>query len=474
MSNQPEEAVVRLYRKRQRIHPREISGRFQSWRWVFVFLTQAVFYGLPWLEWNARQAVLFDLEARRFFLFGLVLYPQDLFYLTALLLLSAYSLFLFTAVAGRLWCGYACPQTVYTSIFLWVEQRFEGSKAQRERFDHAPWSGEKLRRRGGKHLVWVALALVTGFTFVGYFTPIKTLWVETLQGQLGPWQSFWILFYAFATWGNAGFMREQVCKYMCPYARFQSAMFDRDTLIIGYDVERGEPRGARGRKDDLKAKQLGHCIDCGLCVQVCPVGIDIRKGLQYECIGCAACVDACDQVMAKMQYPLGLIRYDTENGIEQHLSRGQEWLRVLRPRVWVYAAGLVLITGVVGYSLWARPPMRYDVVRDRGALARFNEQGQLENVYRIQLMNVVERPQRYRIRVQTASTELPALELGAVGEVELGAVEARWLPVTVQLPANSVPPAPGAYAIEFTVERLAHAQDDTRVVPEKSTFVVPR
>ena len=470
----PGEAVVTLYRKRQKIHPREIGGIFQTWRWVFVFLTQAVFYGLPWLEWNARQAVLFDLEARRFFLFGLVLYPQDLVYLTALLLLSAYALFLFTAVAGRLWCGYACPQTVYTSMFLWIEQRIEGSKIKRERLDTAPWNWDKLWRRGSKHMIWVLLALVTGFSFVGYFTPIRTLCAELMALALGPWQSFWIGFYAFATWGNAGFMREQVCKYMCPYARFQSAMFDRDTLIIGYDVERGEPRGPRGRKDDLKAKNLGHCIDCELCVQVCPVGIDIRKGLQYECIGCAACIDACDQVMDKMHYPRGLIRYDTENGLAQHLSRAQEWLRVLRPRIWVYTAVMWLIMAAVAYSLWARPPFRVDVVRDRGALARWNEQGQLENVYRLQLMNVLERSQRYRIRVESDAPALGKVELGSGAEVTLQSIEARWVPVTVHLPANSAPPAPGAYPLRFVVERIAAGEDAAHPVDEKSTFLVPR
>ena len=468
------EAVVTLYRKRQKIHPREISGLFQRWRWAFVFLTQLVFYGLPWLEWNARQAVLFDLEARRFFLFGLILYPQDLFYLTALLLLSAYALFLFTAVAGRLWCGYACPQTVYTSMFLWIEQRIEGSKIRRERLDKAPWGWDKLWRRTAKHSSWVLLALVTGFSFVGYFTPIRELAPEVLAGALGPWQTFWILFYAFATWGNAGFLREQVCKYMCPYARFQSAMFDRDTLVIGYDAERGEPRGPRGRKDDLKAKSLGHCIDCELCVQVCPVGIDIRKGLQYECIGCAACIDACDQVMDKMQYPRGLVRYDTENGIEQHLDRKTEWLRVLRPRVWVYTVGLVVITAAVAYSLWTRPPLRFDVVRDRGALARFNEAGQLENVYRLQLMNVLERPQRYRIRVESAAPALLGLALGAAAVVELAPIEARWVPVTVNLPAEQTPPAAGAHELRFVVERLAQGSDTLYPVSEKSTFVVPR
>jgi len=470
---------IKLYRKREKIHPREVHGFFQRWRWVFVFLTQAVFYGLPWLQWaseaGSRQAVLFDLEARRFYLFGLVLYPQDFIYLAALLIVCAFALFLFTAVAGRLWCGYTCPQTVYTSIFLWIEQRFEGSKAQRQKLDQSPWTLEKLRRRGGKHLVWIGLALLTGFSFVGYFTPIRELAPQVAAAQLGPWQTFWILFYSFATWGNAGFMREQVCLYMCPYARFQSAMFDRDTLIIGYDTERGEKRGPRGRKDDLQAKGLGHCIDCGLCVDVCPTGIDIRKGLQYECIGCAACIDVCNGVMDKMAYPRGLIRYDTENGLALHLNRKQEWLRVLRPRVWVYTAVLWTIIAAVGASLWMRAPFRYDVVRDRASLGRWNEQGQLENVYRLQLMNVVERSQRYRIRVETEDPALAGLQVAAgAQDVLLKPIEARWVPVRVHLPEGVAPQQTGAHALRFVVERLADGDDAARSIEEKTTFVVPR
>ncbi len=470
-----EAATVSLYKKRQKIHPREVKGPFQTWRWVFVFLTQAIFYGLPWLQWGQRQAVLFDLEARRFYLFGLILYPQDFIYLAALLIVCAYALFLFTAVAGRLWCGYACPQTVYTEMFLWIEQRIDGSKAKREKLDKAPWSLDKLWRRLAKHGAWVLLALMTGFSFVGYFTPIRDLAPLVLAGQLGPWQTFWILFYSFATWGNAGFLREQVCKYMCPYARFQSAMFDRDTLIIGYDAERGEPRGPRGRKDDLAERNLGHCIDCGLCVDVCPTGIDIRKGLQYECIGCAGCVDVCNTVMDKMGYPRGLVRYDTENGLEMHLSRKQEWLRVLRPRVWVYSAVMVLIVVAVAASLALRPAFRFDVVRDRGSLGRWNEQGQLENVYRIQLMNVVERKQRYRIHVETDDAVLAGLQVGqGAAAVELNPIEARWVPVAVHLPEGVAPSATGAHSVRFVVERVQQGDDTPLILSEKTTFVVPR
>lgn len=468
-------ARISLYKKRDKIQPREVHGFFQRWRWAFVFLTQALYYGLPWLQWNGRQMVLFDLEARRFYLPGAVFYPQDFIYLAALLIVCAYALFLFTAVAGRLWCGYTCPQTVYTSMFLWVEQRIEGSRAQRIKLDQAGWSWNKLWRRGAKHLVWLLLALLTGFTFVGYFTPIRELAPALLTFDLGPWQSFWIVFYSFATWGNAGFLREQVCKYMCPYARFQSAMFDKDTLVIAYDAQRGEPRGTRGRKDDLKAKGLGSCIDCGLCVDVCPTGIDIRKGLQYECIGCAACIDVCNGVMDKMDYPRGLIRYDTENGLAQGLNRLQEWKRVFRPRVWVYTAIMWAIIGAVALSLWWRPPFRYDVVRDRASLGRWNEQGQLENVYRLQIMNGLEREQRYRIRVDS---DVPALQGAEVArearEIALKPIEARWVPVTVHLPEGVAPPQGGAQPLRFIVERVAGEADDSRVIEEKTTFVVPR
>ncbi len=341
-----QQAVVWMYSKQEKIYARAVSGWFAAWRWALVWGTQLLFYGLPWLEWNARQVVLFDLAARRFYIFNLVLNPHDFIYLTGLLIVSAYALFLFTAVAGRLWCGFACPQTVYTEIFMWVERQFEGDRMRRMKLDAAPFSGkvgtQKLLRKGGKHLVWLAISLWTGFTFVGYFTPIHQLWGLTLNLALNPWEWFWILFYGLASYGNAGYLREQVCKYMCPYARFQSAMFDKDTLIIGYDTQRGEPRGMnaqRGRKSELATSKLGSCIDCGLCVQVCSTGIDIRKGLQYECIGCAACIDVCDGVMDKMQYPRGLIRYDTQHGLLQPQQQRGRWalLRpVFRPRVLVY------------------------------------------------------------------------------------------------------------------------------------------
>jgi cytochrome c oxidase accessory protein FixG len=465
-------SVVSLYQKQPKIYARSVTGWFAAWRWVLVWATQLVFYGLPWLDWNGRQAVLFDLGTRRFYIFGLVLYPQDFIYLTGLLIVSAYALFLFTTVAGRLWCGYACPQTVYTEIFMWVERQFEGDRMKRMKLDAAPWGVEKLLRKSATQAAWIAIGLWTGFTFVGYFTPIQSLAASALVLGLGPWEWFWVLFYGFATYGNAGWMREQVCKYMCPYARFQSVMFDKDTLVISYDAERGEPRGTRGRKTDLKTAQLGACIDCGLCVDVCPTGIDIRKGLQYECIGCTACIDVCNGVMDKMHYARGLIRYDTQNGQQAHLTRHELLRRILRPRVLVYSAVLLLICAALAASLWLRSPFRVDVERDRGAMARIVEDGWVENVYRLQIMNTTEDLQRYRVR----ASGLPELVTEVQADIRIEPAQAGWVPLALRVPPQVAERAgPGAHKIEFTIERVeAHAGETPRIQTEKSTFMVPR
>ena len=462
---------VSLYQKHRKIYPKAVTGLFVKWRWVLVWATQLLFYLLPWVQWNDRQAVLFELVSRRFYIFGLVLYPQDLIYLSALLMISAYALFLFTAVAGRLWCGYACPQTVYTEIYLWFEQVFEGDRGQRIKLDEAPWTVKKFMRKLGKQSAWILFGLWTGFTFVGYFTPIRTLAAEAVSLGFGPWEWFWVLFYGFATYGNAGYMREQVCKYMCPYARFQSAMFDRDTLIISYDTERGEPRGPRSKKVDIKSAGLGACVDCGLCVQVCPTGIDIRNGLQYECIGCAACVDVCDGIMDKFGYERGLVRYVTENGLEQKLDRKAMLKRVFRPRVLVYTAILFVILGAFAVSVTFRPPFRVDVVRDRASLARIVGEGNVENVYRLQIMNSAEKTQHYRVRVEG----LPGIAVSGNAEVNIGPAEAHWLTLAAQIPFESAQQlGDGVRPIFFTIERTDVDGSEPVVLREKSTFLVPR
>jgi cytochrome c oxidase accessory protein FixG len=460
-----DEAMVSLYASRQKIYPRSVSGVFSNWRWATVWITQIVFYGLPWLQWNGRQAILFDLDARRFFIFDLVLYPQDFIYLTGLLVIAALSLFLFTAVAGRLWCGYACPQTVYTEIFLWIEKKVEGDRSARMRLDQSGLSAAKFGKKWLKHGLWILFSLWTGFTFAGYFAPIRDLASVTLAGALGPWQTFWVFFYGFATYGNAGFMREQVCKYMCPYARFQSAMFDKDTMIVTYDSQRGEPRGARSKKADPSALGLGSCVDCSLCVQVCPTGIDIRKGLQYECIGCGACADVCDEVMDKVGYPRGLVKYTTQNGMANGWTRGQMIRRGLRPRVLVYSAILMVITTAVMVSLYLRTPLKVDVIRDRGALARMVEQGRIENVFRLQIMNATEAKQHYVITV----SGMPGITIASEAEIDVLPTEVRSAAIRVQIPPNAA--EPGSHPIHFEIQ--SSGEDVARVV-EKAAFLVPR
>jgi len=373
-------------------------------------------------------------------------------------------------VGGRLWCGYACPQTVYTEIFLWIEHRIEGERGARMKLDAGPWNFNKIRRKTAKHAVWITVGLWTGFTFVGYFTPIRTLWAESFTLSFGPWEWFWVNFYGFATYGNAGFMREQVCKYMCPYARFQSAMFDHDTMIVSYDAARGEPRGTRARSADLAEAKLGHCIDCGLCVHVCPVGIDIRNGLQYECIACTACIDACDSVMDKMKYPRGLIRYATQNGLLNKWSQPQMLRRVIRPRVLIYGAVLIAISTAFVVSLSMRHPLKVDVVRDRTTLARLVGQGEIENLYRLQLMNATESTQSLRVDVQG----IEGARLSQPVEVSVAPAQARWVTVAVRIaPQAARALGPGVHPIHFQVSVVA-AAGDVPPVSEKSTFVVPR
>jgi cytochrome c oxidase accessory protein FixG len=458
-----QEKSVSFYEAHKKIYPRSISGTFMRWRWLMVWATQLLFYGLPWLDWGQRQMVLFDLGARRFYLFGYVLYPQDFIYLTGLLIISALALFLFTAVAGRLWCGFTCPQTVYTEIFMWIEHKVEGDRSARIRLDQAGWTWEKVWKKSLKQLLWVAFALWTGFTFVGYFVPIRELGSELLALQ-GGWQIFWVLFYGFATYGNAGYMREQVCKYMCPYARFQSAMFDKDTLVVSYDTVRGEARGPRKKDADYKAQGLGDCIDCKLCVQVCPVGIDIRNGLQYECIGCGLCIDACNNVMDNMHYPRGLIRLTTQNAVTQRWQRSQILRRIARPRVLIYGAVLVGLSVAMVVSMALREPLKVDVIRDRASLARIVAGGKLENVYRLQVMNATEATQTYHVQVHG----LNGIELVEGGEVEVLPAQTRGVAVRVQIPYGAA--EPGSHHIVFDID----ARSGEGRVSEKSVFVVPR
>ena len=462
-----------LYEVRKHIYPRSVSGPFASWRLVLVAITQLLYYGLPWLTWNGRQAVLFDLVQRKFYIFGLVLWPQDVIYLTLLLILSALSLFLFTAVAGRLFCGYACPQTVYTEIFMWIERKVEGDRFSRIRLDGEewPWSFKKWQLKVTKHTLWIAIALWTGFTFIGYFTPIKELSANVLALSLGPWQTFWLFFYSFATWGNAGFMREQVCKYMCPYARFQSVMVDKDTFVVTYDKKRGEPRGSRNKSENQFQKGLGDCVDCSICVQVCPTGIDIRDGLQYMCIGCGACIDACNQVMRKMLYPTGLIRYTTERAMLNRQTNELARSHLLRPRILIYSTIILVLTSVFLFSLFTRNPLRVDVMKDRGTLAREVDGRSIENIYRLQLMNSSESPMQVEIKA-TGLPNMTVLDADGkeINNVVIQPASNLLIPVKVSIAINEVMAGSHLIQFQFRGKEGSHIRERD----EKSSFIVPR
>ncbi len=459
----PAPAVVSFYEKHKKVYIRDVKGWWNTWRWAFVWFTQILFYGLPWLEWNGRQAVLFHIVEHKFYLFGLVLWPQDVFYLALLLIISAYALFLFTAVAGRLFCGYVCPQTVYTEIFMWIENRLEGDRSRRMKLDKGPMTGRKFALKAIKHTLWILIALWSGFTLVAYFTPVHEL-IAALPFDLSGWELFWTFFYAGFFYMQAGFLREQVCKYMCPYARFQGVMFDPDTLVITYDPERGEPRGARRKGVDVKAAGLGDCVDCGLCAVVCPTGIDIRNGQQYECIGCGACIDACDPVMDKVGLPRGLIRYTTENALAKHWTSKEVLAHLVRPRIILYSVILIGIVVASAWSLAMRVPLKVDVIRDRSLLAREADDGRIENVYNLKIMNTTEEPKRYTLSVEG----MDGIELAGEHIVTVGSAENQEVTVVVRVPPESG--KKGANTIYFDIKA---ENNDKIAVHEKASFLMP-
>ncbi len=408
-----------LFEKRKKIYPREVHGLFANLRILGVSVLLGIYYLIPWFNLNDRQMVLFDLPERKFYILDWIFWPQDFIYLALLLICAAFALFLFTALAGRLWCGYACPQTVWTEVFLWIERKVEGSHSQQKKLDKQDNSFTKFRIKATKHTIWILFSLYTGFTFVGFFTPIRELAQSIMSFSLGPWETFWLIFYSLATYGNAGWLREQVCMYMCPYARFQSAMLDKDSLVISYDALRGEPRGRRKKGEDIEAKQLGSCVDCSLCVQVCPTGIDIRNGLQYECIGCAACIDVCDDVMDKMNYPRGLVRYTTENTMEGKKTS------ILRPRILIYTIFLLSILSGVVYSIETRDSIALNILRDRNALYRENFEGTISNSYTIKVLNMDIIEHNYLLKatgidgLQSSIKEPISVKAGQVLEIPL-------------------------------------------------------
>ncbi|MBN8440649.1 MAG: cytochrome c oxidase accessory protein CcoG [Thauera sp.] len=454
------EAKLEFYRKKGKIHAKSVQGRYNTLRWTMVWLTQIVFYGACWLPWTtgtgSRQAILFDIAHEKLYLFDLVLWPQDALLLAFVLILAATALFFVTALAGRLFCGFACPQTVYTSIFTWIEARVEGDHLARLRLDQSPISARKLLIKSIKHGIWGLVAAWTAITFVGYFTPIRELLPAIVAFQAGPWEAFWLLFYATFTYVQAGLAREAVCQHMCPYSRFQGVMFDPATANVSYDRQRGEPRGVL-----RQAKSTGDCIDCGICVQVCPTGIDIRDGLQYQCINCGLCIDGCDEVMDRIGAPRGLIRFMTDNELA---GKPKPTGFRLRPRVLAYVGLLLVFAALSAWTLNERVLLRVEVMRDRGALMRETAEGRIENAYTLKLINLEETHRRFGIDV----SGLPELRIEGPSEFAVEPGSIRTVSFTVSSPTADG--LSGAQPIEF---RTAALHDENAVVREKSTFILP-
>ena len=453
-------AKLELYRKKGKIHAKETRGYFNSLRWAMVWFTQAIFYGGCWLTWESnglvRQAVLLDIAHEKLYLFGLVLWPQDALLLAIALIIAATGLFLVTALAGRLFCGFVCPQTVYTTIFTWIEARVEGDHLARLKLDQRPLDAHKLMLRTIKHGLWLVIAAWTAITFVGYFTPIRELLAAIPQWTVGPWEGFWLIFYCAFTYVQAGLAREAVCQHMCPYSRFQGVMFDDMTRSVSYDSGRGEPRNTR-----QQAGSTGDCIDCGICVQVCPTGIDIRDGLQYQCINCGLCIDACDDVMVKTGRPTGLIRFASERELSGQI-RPQGLLS--RPRVAVYAVFLAVFAALGVGTLGHRSLLLVDVLRDRGALLRETSEGRIENAYTLKLLNLAEGQRDFVVEV----SGVPGMAIVGANEFTADSSSIHPVSLTVSAPGDSS--HTGIQPISF---RITAKQDPATSIVEKSSFALP-
>jgi len=446
--------------KEGKLYVRSISGFFQRMRTVSLWALMIGYFATPWINLGGHQAVWFDLPTRQFHIWGITFWPQDFILLSWLMIIAAFGLFTITTLAGRVWCGYTCPQTAWTLIFMWVEEKVEGSRNQRIKLDKAPLSANKFTRKAIKHSLWLLISLATGIAFVGYFYPIRDLVPDLLSLDIeSSWAIFWLGFFTLATYGNAGWLREQVCTHMCPYARFQAVMFDQDTLIVSYDEKRGERgsgRGTRKKGLDPVKEGIGDCIDCNLCVQVCPVGIDIRDGLQYQCISCALCVDACDEIMDKMDYEPGLIRYTNEHALE-----GNQ-VHILRPKLIGYALALITMMLVFGYTVLNRVPLELDVMRDRGALYTNTSDGRVQNSYRVKIMNMSQQAHDFTITL----SGLDKSELAGKTQLRLENGEVGALPMSIKVSSWELKRS--RTDVTFTVTR-----DDGLQVREESRFIGP-
>lgn len=458
---------VNLYESDDKIYTRKISGFYQNIRRYTGLPLIAGYLLMPWIVIDGRPAMLFDLPARQFHILWMTFWPQDFTLLAGLLIIAAFSLFTVTVFLGRVWCGFTCPQTVWTMMFISAERLCEGDRNRQIKLDRQPWNTEKIARKGGKHVLWMVIAFITGVTFVGYFVPIRELLLGLVpyrdaSGMLvigaHPVAVFWTLFFTGMTYLNAGWMREQVCKYMCPYARFQSVMYDSDTLAVHYDYNRGEKRGPRKPADDYQAMGLGQCTDCSWCVQVCPVDIDIRDGLQYECINCGLCVDACNAVMDKMKYPRGLIRFTSED----ELKTGKTYF--FRPRLFGYSAAVLVMMSVFVYTIATRTPVSIDVVRDRGVRLYRVSGDEIQNVYTIKINNMDRDAHEYRVTVIGDY----AFRIASQREIELAEGEVFSLPVRVAVDKSDLDKA--KVPVIFLVQAL---DDEALSAKEETVFIGP-
>ena len=415
---------LKLFAKKEVIYPKRVWGKYRKLKWIAMIALLGIYYLAPWLRWDRGagvpdQAILIDMPNHRAYFFFIEIWPQEVYFISGILILAAVGLFFVTCIFGRVWCGYACPQTVWTDLFVWVERIIQGDRNTRKKLSESKLSWEKAWKKGLTHIIWLIIGLCTGGAWVFYFNDAPTLLDQIIHLSVPSSTWVWILGLTLSTYIMAGYAREQVCMYMCPYSRFQSAMFDKDTLIIGYDKERGEPRGSHKSTDSWEGR--GHCIDCTQCVVVCPQGIDIRNGLQMECIACGLCVDACNNVMDKVGLPRGLIRYDTAHHMEHKTNK----FRIIRPRTIYYTAILTIVGGLMLYGLMNRTMLELHVLHDRNPLFVLLSDGSIRNSYTVKILNKGRQDRTYTIRAKglenaelrvEGNTEVPSDNLKVFGD----------------------------------------------------------
>ncbi|CAH9058127.1 hypothetical protein PSECIP111951_01807 [Pseudoalteromonas holothuriae] len=449
-----EDLIIKPFKQDGPIYIREQKGYFQQIRRYLSWLLMTMFIGLPWVSYQGSQAILFDVARQQFRIFGITFLPQDFMVLAGVFMAGAFALFFVTNWLGRVWCGFMCPQTIWMLMFTWVEHRIEGTRNQRIKQDKAPWDFTKIQKKITKHTIWLFMSLFTATSFMAYFVPVHTLYTQMLSFQWSGLVSFWVFLFALCTYGNAGFLREKMCTVACPYSRFQSVMFDKDTLLVSYDAERGEQRGRRKRKDSPRELGLGDCVDCNLCVDVCPAGIDIRNGLQYECINCGLCIDACNDTMDKFGYERGLISYQSER------QQAGEQAKKIRIKLVGYATLTALILAIMATWLMNRMPLEVSVIRDRNALYRVNYEGVVENPYTLSVINKTQQQLHYAISFKG----LDGAVVTTPTDIKIDGGEMLLIPITVTIESAKL--AKKVQQVTFVVSAL----EDAGISLEKQSY----